>query len=202
MQTQAVPQTSATGLTGGTSPAGSLSGQGTIADAHSFSYYAKEHGYIIGLVHVTGDITYQQGLRRLWTRQTRYDFYWPVFAHLGEQAIRNDELYCTGTDATDTATFGYQERWAEYRYHPSMITGLFRNTHAGSLGDTGWHIAQEFTAQPTLNSTFIEDNPPLVRALTAGAAADNMQIQMDAVFKVAKTRAMPMYSVPGNVDRF
>lgn len=201
IQTSAIPQTSATGLTGGSTPFGGLAGQATAADQHSFSYHATEHGYIIGLASARGEITYQQGLHRMWTRSTRYDFYWPVFANLGEQAIRNDELYMTGA-AADTQTFGYQERWAEYRHRPSRITGMFRSTHAGTI-DT-WHVAQKFTGLPTLNTTFIEESVPMSRVLSAGSTAttNNMEILFDSVFKIRSTRAMPMYSVPGMMDRF
>lgn len=199
VQTQAIPQTSATGLTGGTSPQGALSAQATIADQHSFSYNATEHGFIIGLVNVTGEVTYQQGLRRMWTRQTRLDHYWPSFAHLGEQSIRNDELYARG-DANDALTFGYQERWAEYRDRPSMVTGLFKSTSAGTIDP--WHIAQKFTSLPTLNTTFITQATPITRAMAAGAAANGMHVLFDSVFKIKSTRPLPMYSVPGFSDRF
>src|SRR4029453_11769813 len=120
-----VAQTSATGLTGGSAPLGNLSAFGqALHSGHAFTYSATEHGYIIGLVNVRADLTYQQGLRKMWSRSTRYDFYYPVFAYLGEQAVLNQEIYITGVTATDTAVFGYQERWAEYRYLPSQITGL------------------------------------------------------------------------------
>lgn len=198
IETQAIPQTSATGLTGGTSPLGALGAQAVAADRHEYSYHATEHGFIIGLVHVTADITYQQGLHRMWTRSTRYDFYWPAFANLGEQAVRNEEIYAKGS-ANDVLTFGYQERWAEYRHRPSRITGLFKSTSAGNIDE--WHAAQEFTSLPVLNSAFITDAPPISRVLAAGAAADNMQILFDSVFNIACTRAMPVYSVPG-LDRF
>lgn len=194
IHTQAMPQTSAgTAL----NPLGSLAGQGTINGTHNFMYHATEHGYIIGLVNVRGDLTYQQGLRRLWTRDTRYDFYWPTFAHLGEQIIRNDELYCTGDDAVDAAAFGYQERWAEYRYQPSEITGLFKSTSAGNIDE--WHLAQQFVGVPTLNATFIRDpsRATMSRALAAQSQAANMQVLFDSVFNVSKTRAIPTYSVPG-----
>lgn len=202
IQTSAIPQTSATGLTGGSSPLGALGAAATATDQHSFSYHATEHGYIIGLANVNAELTYQQGLHRMWTRSTRYDFYWPVFAHLGEQAIRNDEIYCVGHSggSQDSATFGYQERWAEYKHRPSRISGLFRSTVAGNI-DT-WHLSQEFSALPTLNTTFIQDTPPLSRVLAAGALADGMQILFDSVFNIRTTRAMPMFSVPGMMDRF
>lgn len=199
IHTQAIPQTSATGLTGGTSPLGALGAAATVSDQHSFHYSATEHGYIIGLAHATGEITYQQGLHRLWTRMTRYDFYWPAFAHLGEQAIRNDEIYVTGL-STDAQVFGYQERWAEYRHKPSRISGLFRSTSTGTIDP--WHLAQKFTSLPALNSAFIQDTPPISRALAAGTLADNMQILFDSVFRIRSTRPMPMYSVPGMIDRF
>ena len=202
IQTQAIPQTSATNLTGGSTPLGALGAAATASDSHSFSLYASEHGYIIGLANARAELTYQQGLHRMWTRQTRYDFYWPVFAHLGEQAIRNDELYCTGVDATDLATFAYQERWAELRHRPSRVTGLFRSTTAANIDE--WHIAEQFGSLPTLNTTFIQDNTREVvsRCLAAGVNAYGMQILFDSVFKIKTTRAMPMFSVPGNLDRF
>lgn len=199
VQTQAIPQTSATGLTGGTSPLGALGAASTVNDRHNFHYAATEHGWIIGLAHVTAELTYQQGLHRQWTRLTRYDFYWPSFANLGEQAIRNDEIYVQGT-AADTQVFGYQERWAEYRTQFSRISGYFRSTASGTIDP--WHLAQKFTALPVLNSAFIQDTPPLSRALAAGSAADNMQILFDSVFRIKSTRPLPMYSVPGNIDRF
>jgi len=194
VHTQAMPQTSQ-----GTStdPLGRLAGQGTINAQHRFQYHATEHGYIIGLVNVRADVTYQQGLRRMWTRNTRFDFYWPTFANLGEQIIRNDELYCTGSSPADESAFGYQERWAEYRYQPSEITGLFKSTSAGNIDE--WHVAQQFTGLPTLNATFIRDasRETADRIFAAGSAARSMQILFDSVFTVSKTRAIPMYSVPG-----
>lgn len=199
LQTNAIPQTSATGLTGGTTPVGSLTGQAIAADRHRFSYHATEHGWIIVYANVRAAITYQQGLHRQWTRQTRFDRYWPTFQNLGEQAVRNDEIYCTGTDATDQATFGYQERWAEYRYQPSMITGLFRSTSAGNIDE--WHMAQQFSPAPALNDAFMQDTPPATRVLAAGAAANGMQILFDSVWDIKLTRAIPTYSVPG-LDRF
>jgi len=194
VHTQAMPQTSA-----GTSsdPLGRLAGQGTINAQHRFQYHATEHGYILGLVNVRADVTYQQGLRRMWTRNTRFDFYWPTFANLGEQIIRNDEIYCTGTSPADESAFGYQERWAEYRYQPSEITGLFKSTSTGNIDE--WHVAQQFSSLPTLNATFIRDatRETADRIFAAGAAARTMQILFDSVFTVSKTRAIPMYSVPG-----
>ena len=188
-----IPQTSATGLTGGATPIGSLGAASVVNGQHRFSYHAQEHGYIIGVAHVGADLTYQQGLPKMWSRQTRYDFYWPAFANLGEQAILNKEIYAKG-DANDNLTFGYQERWAEYRHFPSRITGLFRSTSALTIDP--WHLAQNFTVLPTLNATFIQDTPPLSRALAASAVA-GAQVLFDSFWTLDRTRAMPQYSVPG-----
>lgn len=196
VQTQAIPQTSATGLTGGTTPVGSLSGQATISGQHRFKYHATEHGYIIGLANITGEITYQQGLHKLWSRTTRFDFYWPTFANLGEQSVLNKEIYARG-DANDNLVFGYQERWAEYRYRPSRICGLFRSTASGNIDE--WHLSQQFTSLPTLNATFIRQGTPASRVLAAGTQANGQQILWDSVFNIKTTRAIPTYSVPGLV---
>ena len=188
-----IPQTSATGLTGGSTPIGALGAASVVNGQHRFSYHAQEHGYIIGLAHVGADLTYQQGLKKMWSRQTRYDFYWPAFANLGEQAVLLKEIYIDGT-AADTTTFGYQERWAEYRHFPSMLTGLFKSRSAGTIDP--WHLAQNFTVAPTLNTTFIADTPPMTRVLAASAVA-GAQILFDSFWRIDRTRAMPQYSVPG-----
>ncbi len=195
-----VAQTSATGITANTSPQGNLAAFGTaLAYNHGFTYNATEHGVLIGLVSVRADLTYQQGLPRMWSRSTRYDFYFPAFATLGEQAVLNKEIYCTGT-ATDDEVFGYQERWAEYRYKPSQITGYFRSTAAGTLD--AWHLAQEFGTLPALNDEFIEDTPPVERIVAIGASANGKQFLFDAFFNVRQARPMPLYSVPGLIDHF
>lgn len=195
-----IAQTSGTGLTGGSTPLGSLAAMGTgLMSGHGFTQSFTEHGYVIGLVSVRADLTYQQGLRRHWSRSTRYDFYFPAFAMLGEQTILNKEIYCRG-DANDALVFGYQERWAEYRYNPGEITGLFRSTAASTLDP--WHLAQKFTSLPTLNATFIADTPPLSRVLAVGAGANGAQLLMDAFFQIQAARPLPMYSVPGLIDHF
>lgn len=195
-----IAQTSATSISGGATPLGNLAAMGTaLASGHGFTYHAQEHGYIIGLVNVRADLTYQQGLPKMWSRETRYDFYFPVFAHLGEQAVLNKEIYVTGT-STDNDVFGYQERWAEYRYKPSQITGLFKSTSAGTIDP--WHYAQKFTSLPTLNSTFIQETPPIERTTAVGSAANGQQFLMDAFFDCKMARPMPMYSVPGLIDHF
>ena len=196
-----IAQTSATNVTGGSTPQGNLAAMGTmLAHGHGFTYSAVEHGMIIGLVSVRADLTYQQGLQRMWSRKTRYDYYFPVFAHLGEQPVYQKEIYCTGVTAADDTVFGYQERWGEYRYKPSQITGLFRSTAAGTLD--AWHLAQKFTSAPTLNTTFIQDTPPVDRIVAVGAAANGKQFLFDAFFDIRMARPMPMFSVPGLIDHF
>lgn len=195
-----IAQTSGTGASGQTTPLGNLAAFGTyLAPGHGFTQSFVEHGYVIGLVSVRADLTYQQGLRRHWSRSTRYDYYFPAFAMLGEQAILNKEIYVTG-GSSDNNVFGYQERWAEYRYNPSEITGLFRSTASGTIDP--WHYAQKFTSLPTLNSTFIQDTPPLSRNLAVGAAANGQQLLLDAFFNINAARPLPMYSVPGLIDHF
>lgn len=195
-----IAQTSATNLSGGSTVLGNLAAMGTsLASGHGFTQSFVEHGVIIGLVSVRADLTYQQGLPRMWSRSTRYDFYFPAFATLGEQAILNKEIYATGA-STDNDVFGYQERWAEYRYKPSMITGLFRSTTTGTLD--AWHLAQKFTSLPTLNTTFIQDTPPVSRVVAVGAAANGQQFLFDSFFDITMARPMPMYSVPGLIDHF
>jgi len=195
-----IAQTSASNLTGGSTPLGSLSGMATaVAKRHGFSQSFTEHGMIIGIACVRADMTYQQGLHKMWSRSTRYDFYFPAFANLGEQSILNREIFCDGS-ANDSAVFGYQERWAEYRYKPSQVSGLFKSTSAGTID--GWHLAQRFTSLPTLNQTFIEENPPFSRVLAVGAAANGQQFIFDSLFDCTVTRPMPLYSVPGLIDHF
>jgi len=193
-----IAQTSGTEATG--TPLGTLGAMSTaLASGHGFNSAFTEHGMIIGLVSIRADMHYQQGLRKMWSRRTRYDFYFPVFAMLGEQAVLSKEIFCNGTSGDDTA-FGYQERWAEYRYNPSNITGLFRSTTAGTIDP--WHLAQRFVNRPQLVPEFIEENPPLERTLAVGSAANGQQLILDAFFKIKATRPLPMYSVPGLIDHF
>lgn len=195
-----IAQTSATNLTGGTTPVGTLAAMGTtVANKHGFTQSFTEHGIILGLVNIRADLTYQQGMRKMWSRSTRYDFYFPAFAMLGEQSILNREIYCDGS-ANDANVFGYQERWAEYRYNPSLITGLFRSTASGTIDP--WHLAQKFTSLPTLNTTFIQENPPVSRIVAVGTAANGQQFICDTFFDNKIARAMPLYSVPGLIDHF
>jgi len=189
-----VPQTTSTDST---SPQGNLSGFGTVSEQNSgFTKSFTEHGYIIGLANVRGELSYSQGLEKLWSRDTQYDFYWPSFSHLGEQAVLNQEIYAQGTSA-DEDVFGYQERYAEYRFKPSKITGLFRSTASASLDP--WHLSEEFASLPTLSSTFIESNTPVDRCIAVPAEP---HIILDAFFDLTCVRPMPVYSPPGLIDHF
>lgn len=193
-----IAQTSGTSASGTTTPLGNLAaaGAGVLKSGYTQSY--TEHGYVIALLSTRADLTYQQGMERAWSRSTRYDFYTPVFANLGEQTVLNKEIYVKG-DANDNLVFGYQERWAEYRYQPSRITGLFRSTAASTIDP--WHLAQKFTSLPTLNTTFIQDTPPVSRIVAVGASANGQQFIIDSIFKNRTARAMPLYSVPGMINR-
>lgn len=189
-----------TSSTDSETPQGNLAAFGTAAvRGHGFTKSFVEHCVIIGLVSVRADYTYQSGLDRMWSRRTRFDFYWPALSHLGEQAILNKEIYAQGSGnlAADAAVFGYQERYAEYRYKNSLITGKFRSNATGSLDI--WHLAQKFTALPVLNSTFIQENPPIDRI---SAVPTEPQFLIDAHFKNRTARPMPVYSVPGLIDHF
>jgi len=161
-----------------------------------FSKSFTEHCTLIGLINVRADLTYQTGMNRMWSRQTKYDFYWPALAHLGEQEVLNKEIYAQGL-AADDDVFGYQERWAEYRYKPSLITGQFRSNHATSLD--AWHLSEDFGALPVLNTSFIEDDAPVERVV---AIPSYPHFFFDAFFDINCTRPMPLYSVPGLIDHF
>ena len=193
-------QTSGTSASGTTTPLGQLAGITTAIarGGHGFTYSATEHGHVIGLICIDADLTYQQGVRKMWNRQTRYDFYLPGFAQLGEQTVLNREIYADGS-ANDTAAFGYVPRWDEYRYFPSMVTGLFRSTASGTLD--GYHLAQKFTGLPTLNSTFIESTPPMDRVL-AVSSQTGKQFIFDSYWEHSVSRPMPMYGKPATLGRF
>jgi hypothetical protein len=196
-----IVQSSASDITGSATPLGQLGGVGTgVASGHGFSQSFTEHGHIIGLACVRADLTYQQGYNKLWRRLTRFDYYWPSFAHLGEQAVYRREIYARGDGSGDDTIFGYQERWAEYRHKPNRITGLFRSTSAGTVDP--WHLAQNFTSAPVLGNTFIQENPPLDRVLAVGSAANGQQLLFDGFFNVRMVRPIPTFSVPGLADHF
>lgn len=190
-----IAQTSATDST---SPQGNLSAYGvTAAKFHGFTKSFVEHGYIIGFVCARADLTYQQGVNKMWLRSTVYDFYWPTFAHLGEQAIELREIYAQGSEA-DATVFGYQERYAEYRYKPSQITGKFRSSVTGGSLDK-WHLSQFFKNAPTLNEEFIVENPPIGRII---AVPSEPEFLLDIGFRYTTVRPMPMFGTPGLVDHF
>lgn len=189
----AIPQTSASTST---AKLGDLAAFGTSQGNGGFSKSFVEHCLIIGLMNVRADLTYQQGIPRMFSRRTRYDFFMPATANLGEQAILNKEIFAQGNSDDDKA-FGYQERWGEYRYGLSKITGKFRSTDAQSLDI--WHLSQEFSACPTLSPEFIEENPPVQRIV---AVQNEPEFLFDSFFTVDTARPMPLFSVPGLVDHF
>jgi len=199
VQMNSVPQTSGSpGATDYTpTPQGNLAayGQGII-NRHGFTKSFVEHGYIIGLVNVRADLNFQQKLDRHWSRQTKYDFYWPALQALGEQPVYRKEVYADGS-AGDNEIWGYQERWAEYRSSMGQITGLMRSNAAASLD--AWHYALDYETAPSLNATFIEDTPPVERTV---AVQDEPEFIMDAWIDIKAARPMPVYSVPGYIDHF
>lgn len=196
IQTTAIPQTSATGLTGGTTPAGTLAASGYAQGGGGFTYSATEHGYVITLACARTDQSYSQGLRRMWTISTRYDIPVPLLANLGEQAMLNKELYCDGS-ANDNNVFGYVPRFDEYRFIPSEISGIFKPRSAGNIAY--WHSSQNFAALPTLNSAFITDDSvtTVQRNFAAGAATLGQQLLADFYFTIKCARALPLYGIPG-----
>lgn len=191
-----IAQTSESGTTAQANLA-AFSTASNIAGNIGFSKSFTEHGYVLGIMQARADITYQQGLNKMWSRSTRYDFFWPKLQELGEQAVLNKEIYAQGTSADDDV-FGYQERYAEYRYMPSRISGQFRSTYSSSLDV--WHLAEEFSSLPALNTTFIESNTPIERSLTTAASYPHLLI--DAWFQYKHTRPMMTYGVPATLGRF
>lgn len=195
IQVNPVPQTSSTD---GTSPQANLAAYGTsTAINHGFTKSFTEHCLILGFVSVRADLNYQQGLNRMFSRQTRWDFYWPALSHIGEQGVLNKEIYADGS-SNDDDVFGYQERFAEYRYKPSQVTGFFRSNDAATLDS--WHLAQDFASLPALNADFIVENPPVDRIKALGD--DYPDFLFDSYFDLKCARPMPVYSVPGLIDHF
>ena len=177
---------------------GSLSTIATVSGNHGFTKSFTEHGVLIGLVNVRGDITYQQGLERYWTKSTRYDFYYPVLSNIGEQAVLNSEIYYQGT-GDDDLVFGYQERYGEMRYKPSAVRGKFRSAATGTL--EAFHLSEDFSTLPTLGATFIQSNTmtPLDRALNVPSEP---QILFDGYISMKCARPMPLFGIPGSLDHF
>jgi hypothetical protein len=197
-----IPQTSETNTT----PQGTLSGFGTATiRGGGFTKSFTEHCIVMGIASVRADLTYQQGLNRMWSRSTRYDFYWPALAHIGEQSVLMKELFAqdptidTGSTGIpdNERVFGYQERYAEYRYKPSMITGKFRSNDPSTLD--AWHLSQEFGSLPGLNASFITEQPPIDRVVAVNTEPDFM---MDCYFNLQCARPIPLYAVPGLIDHF
>ncbi len=193
-----IPQTSETDVSGpDASPQGNLAAYATAtAFGHGFSKSFTEHCVLIGLVSVRADLTYQQGLDRMFSRRTRFDFYWPALSHIGEQAVLNKEIFADGT-AADEEVFGYQERHAEYRYKNSKITGAMRSNAAAPLDS--WHLSQDFATLPLLNAAFIEETPPVERVI---AVIDEPHFIFDSYTQMQTARPMPVYGVPGLIDHF
>jgi len=179
-------------------PQGTLAGFGTVQiNNNGFTKSFTEHGVLIGLINVRADLTYQQGLERMWSRQTRYDYYFPALSHIGEQVVFQREIYATGVTSEDETVFGYQERFAEMRYKPSRVSALMRSSHPQTLD--AWHLAQDFESPPVLNASFIEDNPPVDRVVAIPSEPD---FNLDCYFSMRCARPMPLYGVPGLIDHF
>ena len=184
---------------------GELGAFGIVADSNGcFAKSFTEHGYIIGIASIRADLTYQQGINRMWSRQTRFDFYYPALAHLGEQEVLNKEIYAQGDkiknahgELVDDEVFGYQERYAEYRYKPNLITGKLRSTDPQSLDV--WHLSQDFLDLPKLSPEFISENPPIDRIV---AVQNEPHFILDCYFRLITARPMPVYGIPGYIDHF
>ena len=192
-----VVQTSPTGTYANT-PQGNLAGYGVSTfSGHGFNSSFTEHCLIIGLLSVRADLTYQQGINRMFSRKTRFDFYWPALSHIGEQSVLQKEIFASGVEAEDEKVFGYQERYAEYRYKPSMITGECRSSFPQSLDS--WHVSQDFATAPVLDETFIQEDPPIDRVI---AVPSEPHFLLDTYIQMRCTRPMPVYGVPGLIDHF
>ncbi len=192
-----VVQQSGTG-SGSSTPQGTVVGMSQTTDSHSdFVKSFTEHGFIIGVMVARYDHTYQQGLDRMWSRKDRFDYYWPVFANIGEQAVKNKEIYAQG-NAEDDEVFGYQEAWADYRYKPNRVTGEMRSSYSQSLDV--WHLADDYSQRPSLSDSWIrEDKSNIDRVLAVTSSVSN-QFFADIYVQNRATRPLPLYSVPGLID--
>lgn len=191
-----IVQQSAT--TDGSTPQGNPVGLSLTTDTHSdFTKSFTEHGFVIGVMVARYDHTYQQGIERMWSRKDRFDYYWPVFANIGEQAVLNKEIYAQGT-AKDNEVFGYQEAWADYRYKPNRVTGEMRSSYAQSLDV--WHLGDDYDALPSLSDSWIREDKANVDRVLAVTSSVSNQLFCDIYVKNRTTRPMPMYSVPGLID--
>lgn len=191
---QVIQQSSTTS----TSPQGNVAGQSLTTDSHyDFTKSFTEHGFVIGLMVARYDHTYQQGIERMWSRKDRFDYYWPVFANIGEQAIKNKEIYAQGT-AKDDEVFGYQEAWADYRYKPNRVTGEMRSAYAQSLDV--WHLGDDYGVLPSLSDSWIREDKSNVDRVLAVTSSVSNQLFADIYVANRTTRPMPMYSIPGLID--
>lgn len=191
-----VSQVIQTSATDSTSPQGNTAALSvTTMNKGMFTKSFTEHGFVMGLAVVRTDQTYQQGIERMWSRKGRYDYYWPVLANIGEQAILNKEIYAQGS-AKDEEAFGYQEAWADYRYKPSKVTGLFRSNAKQSLD--AWHYAQDYDKLPTLSTAWMEQGGTEMKRTLA--RSDQPDFIADFYFMNRTTRCMPVYSIPGLID--
>ena len=182
----------------GETPQGTTTAYSLTTDVHQeFTKSFVEHGFIIGVMVARYDHTYQQGLERFWSRRDRFDFYWPVFANIGEQAILNKEIYATGQDS-DNEVFGYQEAWADYRYKPSRVSGEMRSNAKTPLDS--WHLADDYDALPTLSDSWIREEPNNVNRVLAVTSEVSNQLFCDLFVQNRTTRPMPVYSIPGLID--
>nr|WNN13445.1 MAG: major capsid protein [Microviridae sp.] len=182
----------------GSTPQGTPVGLSLTTDTNSdFTKSFVEHGFVIGVVVARYDHTYQQGIERFWSRKSRFDYYWPVFANIGEQAVLNKEIYAQGT-AEDDEVFGYQEAWADYRYKPNRVTGEMRSSYEKSLDV--WHLADDYASLPALSDSWIRETPETVNRVLAVSDRNSNQIFADIYIKNKVTRPMPLYSIPGLID--
>lgn len=180
------------------SPQGNPVGLSLTSDTHhDFKKSFVEHGFVIGLMVARYDHTYQQGLERFWSRRDRFDYYWPVFANIGEQAVKNKEIYAQGTTADDEV-FGYQEAWADYRYKPNRVTGEMRSSSTQSLDV--WHLADDYSQLPALSDAWIREDKATIDRVIAVTSAITHQFFADIYVSCRSTRPMPMYSIPGLID--
>lgn len=181
-------------------PVGTLGAAATSVGMHSASFAATEHGYVLGIINVKSELSYDKGLHPMWTRETRLDLAIPELGGLSEQPIYRREIYCTGVDLDDVTVFGYQERYHEYRTRVSEVTGYFRTHATGTLA--AWHLAQNFTSAPVLGPTFLYDRPPMERILTGGEEAENQQYLADILIRREATRPLPQFGIPASLGRF
>lgn len=180
------------------SPQGNPTGQSLTTDTHSdFKKSFVEHGFVIGVMVARYDHTYQQGLERFWSRKDRFDYYWPVFANIGEQAVLNKEIYAQGSEV-DNEVFGYQEAWADYRYKPNRVSGEMRSQYAQSLDI--WHLGDDYSSLPTLSDSWIREDSATVDRVIAVSQENANQLFADIYVQNRCTRPMPMYSIPGLID--